>query len=169
MPASFTLTDEFDNLESRPFASGLFADVYKATYKGQPLVAKALKNASVDDFENVHKVSGLSSGQIVESAHAQSQRFAKEVVGWKWFRHENILPFLGVTSNPPLLSMVSTWMENGNITSFIQANPAQNPFNFVGTPCFASDLTDSTHSLWMRQKACNTYTNMILSTVMLKE
>lgn len=60
------------------------------------------------------------------------QRFAKEVVGWKWLRHENILPFAGVTLNPPPFSMVSAWMENGNIMSFTKANSGQNPFLLVG-------------------------------------
>lgn len=110
LPSSFMLTDGFDNLEARPFTSGGFGDVYKATYKGKPVVAKALKTTTVDDLENVHK------------------RFAKEVVGWKWLRHENILPFVGVTSIPPPFSMVSAWMENGNIMSFLKANPTHNPF-----------------------------------------
>ena len=57
LPASFMLTDGFDHIDQRPFASGGFADVYKATYKGQLVVAKALKTASVNDLENVHKVS----------------------------------------------------------------------------------------------------------------
>ena len=135
LPASFMLTDGFDDLESRPFTSGGFADVYKATYKGLPVVAKVLKTTSVDDLENVHKVSDLSSGQIRELAYTPStpsQRFAKEVVGWKWLRHENILPFVGVTSIPPPFSMVSPWMENGNIMSFIEVTPDQNPFTLVG-------------------------------------
>ena len=72
LPASFMLTDGFDDIESRPFTSGGFADVYKATYKGLPVVAKALKVTSVDDPENVHKVSDPSSGQIGELAHALS-------------------------------------------------------------------------------------------------
>ena len=65
LPSSFILADGFDTLESRPFTSGGFADVYRGTYKGQPVVAKALKTTSVDDLENVHKVSGPISRQIV--------------------------------------------------------------------------------------------------------
>jgi hypothetical protein len=61
------------------------------------------------------------------------QRFAKGVVKWKWLRHENILPFVGVTSEPPPFSIISAWMENGNIMSFIRANPDQDPFILVGT------------------------------------
>ncbi|KAF9781132.1 kinase-like domain-containing protein [Thelephora terrestris] len=113
LPASLMLTDGFDKIEPRPFASGRFAHVYKATYNGQPVVAKALKTASVDDLEDVHK------------------RFAKQVVGWKWLRHENILPFVGVASLPPPFSIVSVRVENGDIASFMRANPDQNPFTLL--------------------------------------
>ena len=58
LPASFMLTDGFDHIEPRPFTSGGFADVYQAKYKGQLVVAKALKTTAMDDLENVHKVSG---------------------------------------------------------------------------------------------------------------
>ena len=71
------LTDRFDNLESRPFTSGGFADVYRATYKGKPVVAKALKTTAVDDLENVHKVSGLVFGHILQIAYAASSAFCE--------------------------------------------------------------------------------------------
>ena len=51
------LTGGFDHIEQRPFASGGFADIYKATYEGQLVSAKALKTNALDDLKNVHKVS----------------------------------------------------------------------------------------------------------------
>ena len=148
LPASFMLTDGLD-VESRPVTSSGFAVVYKATYNGLPVVVKAFKTTSMDDLENVRKVSDSSSGQIGELAHVLSQRLAKEVVGWKWLRHENILPFVGVTLTPSTFSVVSAWMENGNIMSFIKVTPDQNPFTLVGISCPAPDLADTTHSSWM--------------------
>lgn len=59
LPSSFILTEGLDDIEARPFTSGGFADLYKATYKGQPVVVKTLKVTSMDNIENVHKVSGL--------------------------------------------------------------------------------------------------------------
>ena len=53
---------------------------------------------------------------------------AREVVGWKWLRHENILPFIGVT---PDLAIVSDLMEHGNIMQFIANNPHHNRFHLV--------------------------------------
>ena len=69
LPASFKLTEGFDNIEERPFAKGGFAYVYRATYKGKQVVAKALKVTPVDNLDNVHKVSGLIFRMIVRSAY----------------------------------------------------------------------------------------------------
>jgi len=71
------LTDGFDHIETRPFTSGGFADVYKATYKGKPVVAKALRTTSVENPENVHKVSGLIFYAIVLSAQAAFSALCK--------------------------------------------------------------------------------------------
>jgi hypothetical protein len=67
LPTSLRLTEGFDDIEARPLTCGGFVDVYKATYKGLPVVAKALKTTSIDDLENTHKVSGLIFCVIVQS------------------------------------------------------------------------------------------------------
>ena len=92
------------------------------------------------------------------------QRFMNEVVGWKWLRHENILPFVGVSEIPQPLSMVSVWMGNGDITNFIKTTPNQNPFSLVGTLDFICCLSDPTRSSWTRLMVYNTYTNATLYT-----
>ena len=143
------LTEGFDHIEERPFTCGGFADVYKATYKGQCVVAKALKTTSVENLDNVHKVSGVIFCSIVHTLTPDFQRFAKEVVGWKWLRHENILPFVGVTSIPSSFSMVSAWMENGDIMRFLRTTPNQNPFTLVGTSHLLLGDTDLWRSSWM--------------------
>jgi len=53
---------------------------------------------------------------------------AREVVGWKWLRHGNILPFVGVT---PELAIVSDLMENGNIMEFVNKHPRYNRLRLV--------------------------------------
>ena len=69
LPASFMLTDGFDHIDKRPFANGGFADVYKATYKGQLVAAKALKTTSIDDLENVHRVGGFVFCPVSQPIH----------------------------------------------------------------------------------------------------
>ena len=158
-PASFMLTDKFDDIETQPFTSGGFAHVYRATYKDQPVVAKALKTDSVEGLDDVHKV-WSTSRTIVRLLTLHLQRFVKEVVGWKWLRHENIVPFVGVASGPTSLSMVSVWMENGNILNFMKATPDQNPFPLVGIPHFESGIAHPIGSSLMWPMDYNTYTSM---------
>ena len=88
-----------------------------------------------------------------------------EVVGWKWLIHENILPLIGVSSVPLPFSMVSAWMENGDVMSFTKATPDQNPFSLVGVTNLVCGVADPMRSSWMRPTAYNTYTNATLSTV----
>ena len=149
LPASFMLTEGFDHIEERPFTRGGFADVYRATYKGQPVVAKVLKTTPMDNLEKVHEVSGVVYAQSHDMLTPHFQRIVKEVVGWKWLHHENVLPFVGVTSIPLSFSMVSTWMENGDIMKFLKTTPNQNPFSLVGTSHLVFGNTDLWDSSWM--------------------
>ena len=61
-----------------------------------------------------------------------AQRFCKEVVTWKSFRHPNVLPLLGVTMIKKVFAMVSEWMINGNINEFVKAHRDANRFELVG-------------------------------------
>lgn len=69
LPTSFTLADDLDNIEARSFASGGFADLYRATHKGKRVVVKILKATNKDDLENVQKVRTITPDQTGRSAH----------------------------------------------------------------------------------------------------
>ncbi|KAF9648296.1 kinase-like protein [Thelephora ganbajun] len=112
LPSSFTLASALDTREAAPFDSGGFSDVYKATFGGRPMVIKTLRFTSAADPKRVH-------------------RLVKEVVGWKWLRHDNILPFVGVLHTPPLISIVSEQMENGNIMNFVRSHPKYNRLHLL--------------------------------------
>ena len=49
LPQSFALAAELEGVEKEPFSGGGFSDVYKATYKGQAVVVKALRIDSFGD------------------------------------------------------------------------------------------------------------------------
>ncbi|KAF9789355.1 kinase-like domain-containing protein [Thelephora terrestris] len=49
--------------------------------------------------------------------------FCKEVAGWRRISHPNIVPFLGVSEAPAPISMVSEWMPNGDVRSYVIKNP----------------------------------------------
>ena len=62
-----------------------------------------------------------------------SQRFCREVVGWKTLCHPNILPLLGATMSEDRFVMVSEWMMKGNINEFVRMDPSTDRLGLV---CF---------------------------------
>ena len=60
------------------------------------------------------------------------QKFCREVVIWKFLRHPNVLPLLGVTMTETRFAMISDWMANGNINEFVKANPGVDRLKLVG-------------------------------------
>jgi hypothetical protein len=56
--------------------------------------------------------------------------YLDEVVMWKWVNHENIVPFVGVSSTFELC-IVSEWMDNGTIVDFLTANPMEHRHTYV--------------------------------------
>ena len=48
---------------------------------------------------------------------------------WKRLRHQNIVPFIGVTQGP--LQFVSEWMPNGTLTDYLGENPGANRIGLV--------------------------------------
>ena len=129
-PRSFALNGGLEKVESAPFARGGFSDVYKATCNGKAVVVKALRIDILGEEQRARMV-WIPSPAWLRSLVIPSQSLAKEVVGWKWLRHDNILPFLGVTSIPRPSCIVSPWMRNGNIMTFLKNHPEYNPFSLV--------------------------------------
>ncbi|KAF9648294.1 kinase-like protein [Thelephora ganbajun] len=107
LPSSFVLAPIFVQRADTPFAAGGTSEVYKASLNDRVVVIKTLTGTTMANPEKVHRL------------------LVKEVVGWKWLQHENILPFVGVIFTPPI-SIVSEQMENGNIIDFIKAHQKYN-------------------------------------------
>jgi len=61
---------------------------------------------------------------------------------WKRLDHPNIVPFKGVTFEPPRL--VSEWMDGGELREFIRNNPHANLVNLV-SPSFVPPGITSSH------------------------
>ena len=67
-------------------------------------------------------VTGDAPARYLRRRLTVSQRFCREVVAWRTFRHPNVLPLLGATMAENRFVMVSEWMEKGNINEFLRAN-----------------------------------------------
>lgn len=59
----------------------------------------------------------------------------QEAVMWKHAKHPNIVPFLGVTSDP--FQLVSSWMSGGNLTDYIKKHPDADRLTLVCFPLVA--------------------------------
>jgi len=127
------LEPTFDERGAEPFASGGFSDVYKATLDGRLVAIKTLRVSTTADPEKAYSVSGLVPGVLKLLLTLDPKLLVKEVVGWKWLRHENVLPFVGVTLTPLLFSIVSERMENGDIINFVKTHPDHNRLRLVSS------------------------------------
>jgi len=56
---------------------------------------------------------------------------------WKRLEHRNIVPLLGITSNP--LQLVSEWMTGGDLTEYINKYPDADRISLVSAPAVVFD------------------------------
>ncbi|KAJ8085074.1 hypothetical protein PM082_003856 [Marasmius tenuissimus] len=91
-------------------ACGGFADIFKGTYRDKPVCLKVLRIY-------------LEAGQHEKDKLAEE--FYKEALLWTQLTHPNLLPFHGVSTSlfPQCFCLVSPWMDNGDIITFLRHNP----------------------------------------------
>ena len=80
----------------------------------------------------------MSRFYIPTSGRAQldsNQRFYYEIVVWKHISHPNVLPFLGVSETLFQFSIISPWLSNGSITSYLKRHEEANRLQLVSDRC----------------------------------
>ncbi|KAG7094838.1 hypothetical protein E1B28_005647 [Marasmius oreades] len=89
---------------------GGFADIYKGTSGDMSVCLKVLRVHLAETEEKKRRI-------IAD--------FCQEALIWTQLRHPNILPLLGVNTElfPSGFCLVSPWMGNGDIVSFLKLNP----------------------------------------------
>ena len=50
---------------------------------------------------------------------------------WKRLRHQNVVRFLGLSSDHPPFSLVYHWMSNGNLFEYLRDHPGVGKFGLV--------------------------------------
>jgi serine/threonine protein kinase len=111
--APVDLTGHILRLDDHPVAGGSFGNVYRGIYRttsGQIQVAvKALRFLpSADDI----------------------RRIRREIKIWMKLKHQNIVPFIGITTGfgpPETISLVSPWIPNGTLTNFLETHGGKLP------------------------------------------
>lgn len=81
---------------------GGFANVWHGSYDERDVALKELQIYEQDDLKAICRV------------------FYREVLVWKFLRHPNVLPFVGINESISRFCMISPWATNGNITQYLK-------------------------------------------------
>ncbi|OSX65544.1 hypothetical protein POSPLADRAFT_1125619, partial [Postia placenta MAD-698-R-SB12] len=92
----------------QPVASGSFADVWRGQWNAHHVALKSIRISNTIDLQRI------------------MEHFCKEAVLWRHLSHPNITPFLGIDKALFRLCMVSEWMPNGTIMTYVRTNPTVN-------------------------------------------
>ncbi|KAG8698679.1 hypothetical protein FRC08_005768, partial [Ceratobasidium sp. 394] len=107
------LTSDLDpsSFSIQPVERGGFGFVYREKLRdGRQVAIKALR-VSLDADDEADKL---------------PKRAARELYTWSKCQHPNVLPLLGLAQVQDQIRMVSLWMENGSLPSYLAKHPSLN-------------------------------------------
>ncbi|KAI0929527.1 hypothetical protein AcW1_010015 [Taiwanofungus camphoratus] len=124
-PRSFILPKtELVKTNDRSLGGGQ-AMVYLGRYRNQDVALKVLRIYDKRD------VDGVTEG-FTTKPHRYNGG-TKEAVVWHHLRQRNIVKFIGISNSlfPGLICIVSQWMHNGTIMSYLNRNPTADRRNLI--------------------------------------
>ncbi|KAG8724899.1 hypothetical protein FRC09_012311 [Ceratobasidium sp. 395] len=109
----------------RPIARGGFSDIYFGKlYDGTPVAIKTIFMLNDDqDQEHEDLKASWSTLHIYMALIACPQRTARELHTWSKCNHPNVANLLGLAEFREQIAMVSVWMENGDLRSYVNKYP----------------------------------------------
>ncbi|KAJ3560055.1 hypothetical protein NP233_g11083 [Leucocoprinus birnbaumii] len=111
-PTCFSLCGlNIDDFSPSDAADGNFGEIYSGVFHRQRLCIKVVKLRQKSYMDKAVKA------------------FLKEGVTWGQINHPNVLPFYGIyrlQDKYNRLSLVSPWLENGNVNAFLENNQTAN-------------------------------------------
>ncbi|KAK0471234.1 kinase-like domain-containing protein [Armillaria novae-zelandiae] len=92
---------------------GAYADIYRGRMRGIDVCLKVLRL--------------FSHGETRRRGDIRKE-FCREALVWRNLQHPNVLRFIGVNEDffYPSFCLISPWMKNGDILSFLRQNPRHN-------------------------------------------
>jgi len=124
LPTSCMLSPSLLNVGRQPVAPGGPGDVYEGTLDGLRVRVKRIRVYSNDNSKKAVKA------------------LYQEATVWKRLEHRNIVPLLGVTSDP--LQLVSEWTPSEELIEYIAKHPAADRLGLL------SDVAEGLHFLHSR-------------------
>ncbi|ESK88480.1 serine threonine-protein kinase nrc-2 [Moniliophthora roreri MCA 2997] len=116
-----------------PVGGGGFSDIWKGSAGDQAVCLKVIRIHIEGDHQKRDKIYST---------------FCQEALLWTHLKHPNVLPFLGVNTElfPSRFCLISPWMANGDIISFLQQFPNHDRLKSIAE--IAAGL-DYLHSLYI--------------------
>ncbi|KAL0059790.1 hypothetical protein AAF712_013431 [Marasmius tenuissimus] len=97
-----------ERLGSHPVAGGGFGDVWKGKIGDEIVGLKVVRAFQLSDVQRLIK------------------EYMQEAIVWQQLRHPNLLPFVGMYYFGDQLCLVSPWMEQGNLVTYLKnASPEE--------------------------------------------
>ncbi|KDQ49539.1 hypothetical protein JAAARDRAFT_42767 [Jaapia argillacea MUCL 33604] len=115
-PQMCTISGGLRITSNEPIGAGTFSNVYCGRFGQHDVAIKIIREfRSNGDDRNI-----------------KEKRFSVEAIFWHFLKHENLVPFLGVSSIIPLfpkaseapLCLVSEWMPHGTLCQYIVSHPS---------------------------------------------
>lgn len=123
--------------ESWTLPGSLLGSVYEGTFNGSRVRIRRVKMYSGGDPQKIKEVCARCHAPLFSTGNSRlSQKFHQAVVISKRSGHPNIVPLLGVTTEP--LELISAWMPGGDLPGYIAKNPDSNRLSLVGIPVTAA-------------------------------
>ncbi|KAE9390761.1 kinase-like protein [Gymnopus androsaceus JB14] len=112
LPSSLVVQD-VQREGHNPVAGGGFADIWRGTIGKKSVCLKVLRLVIEPEEEVRKKI---------------RKQFCNEALLWRQLKHPNILPLLGVNAElfNPSFCLISPWMANKDILSYLKQNPKHN-------------------------------------------
>ncbi|KIK53364.1 hypothetical protein GYMLUDRAFT_179072, partial [Collybiopsis luxurians FD-317 M1] len=100
-----------------PVAGGGFADIWHGRLNEKPVCVKVLR-------------------LTIEQDEKARDEIRKVALVWRQLHHPNILPLLGVNADlfHPSFCLISPWMENRDVITFLKRNPQHSLHSVVRAP-----------------------------------
>ncbi|KAL5514734.1 hypothetical protein ACEPAG_2050 [Sanghuangporus baumii] len=118
LPKRFHLQN-VKRMAEHPFGCGSFGDVYKGQMGHQKVAVKVCRFFWEPEMKE-----------------ERYREICREAFIWKPLEHPNILPFLGIcTDGFPSIGLVSPFMDNGNMLSYIQGKPGIDKLDIIAQIC----------------------------------
>ncbi|KAJ4464264.1 kinase-like domain-containing protein [Lentinula lateritia] len=117
LPSSMILR-EIEREGQNPVGGGGFADIWRGAVNNQSVCLKVLRLVIEPDEEVRQRI---------------RRQFCNEALLWRQLKHPNILPLLGVNEEifSPSFCLVSPWMANKDIITYLKANPTHSRHNVL--------------------------------------